>query len=294
VRVWVPGWGPDPRREVVTMYAAGGYFDAMGLPIVQGRRFTAGEQRGTPRAVIVNQPFAEEVFGGEALGRALRIGVQDGETVTAHDVMIVGVVPRPSVRRTDSLPMVFYPALLQPEPKLDLLVRFDGDPDGIAAAIRAIASGIDGRVPVERIATGEELRRLRNATEYTVAQTLSILGVLALLLAAGGLYGVVSYMVTLRQKEIGIRMALGAAGGSVLRLVVRQSIVPVLAGCALGAVGAVVAGTLIRSRLYGVSPMDPVAFGGAALLLLVTMLAASLIPARRASRVDPVTVLRQE
>jgi ABC-type antimicrobial peptide transport system permease subunit len=101
-------------------------------------------------------------------------------------------------------------------------------------------------------------------------------------------------MVTLRQKEIGIRKALGAAGGSVLRLVVRQSIVPVLVGCALGAVGAVIAGTLIRSHLYGVSPMDPVAFGGAALLLLLTMLVASLEPARRASRVDPITVLRQE
>jgi ABC-type antimicrobial peptide transport system permease subunit len=118
--------------------------------------------------------------------------------------------------------------------------------------------------------------------------------VLSLILASVGLCGVVSYMVTLRQKEIGIRMALGAASGSVLRLVTRQSIVPVLVGCALGGVGAVIVGSLIRSRLYGVSPMDPVAFGGATLLLVLTMLAASMVPAHRAAQIDPIKVLRQE
>jgi predicted lysophospholipase L1 biosynthesis ABC-type transport system permease subunit len=116
---------------------------------------------------------------------------------------------------------------------------------------------MDDRIPLQRIATGAEMRRARNEDRYTLAQTVSLLGILALVLAAAGLYGVVSYMVTMRQKEIGIRMALGAAGGSVLRLIVRQSIVPVLAGCVLGAVGAVAVGALIRSRLYGVSPVDP-------------------------------------
>jgi predicted permease len=294
IRVWVPGWGPDPRRGVVTMYAAGRYFEAMGIPILQGRGFTADEQRGTPRVAIVNQPFADEIFGGAALGHALRIGVQDAKETTTHDVMIVGVVPSPARRRTDSLPMVYYPVPLQPEPRLDLLVRVDGDPSGVGAAIRTIATGIDSRVPVERIVTGEELRRLRNSIEYNLAQTLSALGLLALVLAASGLYGVVSYMVTQRQKEIGIRMALGAGGASVLRLVLRQSLVPVMAGCVLGAIGAVTVAALIRSRLYGVSPMDPVAFGGATLLLLAVMMVASLAPARRASRVDPVEVLRQE
>jgi ABC-type antimicrobial peptide transport system permease subunit len=101
-------------------------------------------------------------------------------------------------------------------------------------------------------------------------------------------------MVTMRRKEIGIRMALGAAGGSVLRLVIRQSIVPVLAGCVLGATAAAIIAKVTRSQLYGVSPMDPIAFGGAMLLLLAVMIVASLAPARRASRVDPVEVLRTE
>ena len=153
---------------------------------------------------------------------------------------------------------------------------------------------MDPRLPIGQMATAEDLRRLRNARDYTLTQVVSILGLLALVLAAAGLYGVVSYMVTLRQKEIGIRMALGAEGPSVLRLVLRQSILPVLLGCVLGAAGAIVIGTLVRSRLYGVSSMDPVAFGGAILLLLLTMTIASLAPARRAARVDPIEVLRRE
>ena len=132
------------------------------------------------------------------------------------------------------------------------------------------------------------------AHDYTVAQTVSVLGVLALVLAAAGLYGVVSYRSTLRQKEIGIRMALGAERANVLRLVLRQSIVPVGVGCALGAAGAVATGSLVRSRLYGVSAMDPLAFGLAALVLLATMTLASLIPARRATQVNPIQVLRTE
>jgi predicted permease len=293
VRVRVPGAGSDPLRGVVTMYAAGKFFDTIGLPILQGRQFSPVERRGPPQTVIVNQPFADDVFGGNALGRVVRL-TAGSDTAAAVDAMIVGVVAAPPVRRTDILPMVFYPAPLTPQPALDLLVRFDGNSAGVTAAVRTIVSAMDDRIPLQRVATGAEMRRARNEQRYTLAQTVSILGVLALVLAAAGLYGVVSYMVTLRQKEIGIRMALGAAGGSVLRLIVRQSIVPVLAGCALGAVGAVIVGALIRSRLYGVSPMDPVAFGGAALLLLLTMLVASLIPARHASRVDPITVLRQE
>jgi ABC-type antimicrobial peptide transport system permease subunit len=209
--------------------------------------------------------------------------------------MIVGIVAASSNRPLFSrLPNVFYPAPLLHEPALDLLVRFEGDADGMASAVRTIVSGMDARLPLGQIATGEDLRRARHASSYTIAQTISALGVLALILAAGGLYGVVSYMVMLRQKEIGIRIALGADRATVLSLVLRQAIVPVVLGCALGAAGAVATGSLVRSRLYGVSAMDPVAFGGAALVLLGTMVLASLVPARRAARVDPVEVLRRE
>lgn len=300
---FIMDWGPTVRipgvaeapSGLVTSYATGDVFEAMNLALQQGRTFTAEDQRAPARTVVVNEEFARRAFGGDAIGRVLTItDEREGADPAIAEAMIVGVVAAPESRPLFRLPMVFYPAPLTHEPALDLLVRFEGGAEGMAAAVRTIVSSLDSRLPIGRIATGEEHRRLRKAGDYMVAQTVSILGLLALALAAAGLYGVVSYMVTVRQKEIGIRMALGAAGGSVLRLIARQAIVPVLAGCVLGAAGAVIVGSLVRSRLYGVSPMDPVAFGGAALLLMLTMLVASLGPARRASRVDPITVLRRE
>ena len=288
MRVTINGQPEDPRDRSLVSYTTAGFFETMGLQIGQGRTFAAEEHRRPSRAVIVNEAFAKK-FGGKALGRVVEL-VSDGpEGVrTTTEAMIVGVIaPEPGRPIFSRLPNVFYPAPHLHQPALDLLVRFDGHADGIAAAVRTVVSGMDARLPIAQIATGEELRRQRHMADFTVAKTVSVLGVLALLLAAAGLYGVVSYAVTLRQKEIGIRMALGAESPSVLRLVLRQSLIPVVIGCVLGGAGAVAAGFLIRSRLHGVSPMDPIAFGGAALLLLVTMTAASLAPARRAARVDP-------
>jgi putative ABC transport system permease protein len=295
VRVSVDGQPEDPRDRSLVTYATAGFFETMGTHIVQGRTFTTAEQRPPVRAVIVNEAFTKKL-GGEALGRVVQLSADgpDGHK-TITDAMIVGVVAASPGRPLFSrLPNVFYPAPVIHEPALDLLVRFDGDADGITTAVRTIVSGMDGRLPLGQIATGEDLRRRRHASDYAIAQTVSAFGGLALFLAAAGLYGVVSYMVMLRQREIGIRMALGAARATVLYLVLRQALVPVALGCVLGAAGAVATGSLVRSRLYGVSAMDPVAFGGAALLLVVTMVVASLAPARRAARVDPIEVLRTE
>jgi putative ABC transport system permease protein len=293
-QVAVPG-RPDVLRRIVTTYATAGIFETVGLPVLQGRTFSAEEHRRPPRAVVVNEAFAQSVFGGDALGRVVTLTERNGGDIAAVvEAMVVGVVATARERPMFSLPMVYYPAPLTHEPALDVFVRFEGSADAIGAALRTIVSTQDARIPVGQIITGEELRRRRNLQDYTQAQVLSILGVVALVLAAAGLYGVASYMVMLRQKEIGIRMALGAQEGSVLRLVIRQSMAPVLAGCVLGAAGAVIVGSLVRSRLYGVSPMDPAAFGGAALLLIATMIVASFAPARRASRVDPIEVLRAD
>lgn len=293
--VSVNGQPEDPGDRSLLTYATADFFDAMGLRIIQGRTFTSEEQRPPVRAVVVNETFIKKL-GSEALGRVVQLSEDSGDGApTTTDAMIVGVVAAsPSRPLFSRISNVYYPAPLIHDPALDLLVRFDGDAEGIAAAVRTIVSGMDARLPLGEIATGEDLRRRRHTQESTIAQTVGALGLVALMLTAAGLYGVVSYMVTLRQKEIGIRMALGAERATVLRLVLRQSIVPVAVGCALGAIGAVAAGLLVRSRLYGVSAMDPAAFGGAALLLLVTMVVASLSPARRASRVDPIDVLRTE
>ena len=295
VRISIGGRPEDPRDRSLVSYATAGFFETMGLRIGQGRTFTPEEHRRPSRAVIVNEAFAKK-FGGDALGRVVDL-VSDGPegVKTTAEAMIVGVIAaEPGRPMFSRLPSVFYPAPQLHQPALDLLIRFDGDADGIAAAVRTIVAGMDARLPIAQIATGEDLRRQRHMADYTVAKTVSVLGVLALILAAAGLYGVVSYAVTLRQKEIGIRMALGAEGPSVLRLVLGQSLVPVVLGCLLGGAGAMAVGSLVRSRLYGVSAMDPTAFGGAALLLLITMTVASLVPARRAARVDPIQVLRTE
>lgn len=300
----VSSWGPEVSvpgqservRGALSTYTTADFFETMGLQFAEGRTFMRDEHRGPARVVIVNQNFVKRAFGENALGRVVTLtsAGENGER-NAVDAMVVGVIADPPGRPLFSgLPNVFYPAPDGPRPALDLAVRFEGDAKGVTSAIRTIVSGMEPSLPLEDIRTGEELRRLRNASQYTLTQVVALLGILALALAAAGLYGVVSYMVTLRQKEIGIRMALGAAGGSVLRLVLRQSLVPVLTGCVLGALSAAFVAKVTRSQYYGVSPLDPVAFAGATLLLLVVMIVASLAPARRAARVDPVEVLRQE
>ena len=295
VEVSLPGQ-PERVRGVMPTFATADFFETMGLDFVEGRTFMRDEHRRPPRVVVVNQDFVKRAFGENPLGRVVTLTTvgEKGER-TSVDAMVVGVIANPPGRPIFSqVPNVFFPAPAGPRPALDLAVRFEGDANGVASAIRTIVSGIEPRLPLDPVRTGEELRRLRNSRQYTLAQVVSLLGILSLALAAAGLYGVVSYMVTLRQKEIGIRMALGAATGSVLRLVLRQSIVPVLAGCVLGAIGAAIIAKVTRAQLYGVSPLDPFAFGGATLVLLVVMIMASLAPARRASRVDPVVVLRRE
>ena len=301
---WVSNWGvhigingvpESPRGRSLVTYATAGFFDAMGLRISHGRTFTGAEQRGPTAAVIVNEAFARKI-GGEALGRVIQLFVdaEDGKR-TVTDAMIVGILAATPNRPIFSrLPHVFHSVPLVHAPAVDLVLRVERDGEGIAAAVRTIVSAMEPRLPLADVATGEDLRRRRHASEYRIASTVSMLGGLALILAAAGLYGVVSYMVTMRQREIGIRMALGARRATVLRLILRQSIVPVTWGCVLGAAGAATAASLIRSRLYGVSAMDPVAFGGAALLLVATMIVAAVVPARRAARVNPIEVLRAE
>jgi predicted permease len=295
LEVSVPGQ-PGRVKGPLSTYATSDFFDAMGLTFVEGRTFATEEHHRPPRVVVVNQEFVKRAFGDNPLGRLVTLTAsgEHGEK-TSVDAMVVGVIENPPGRPIFTrLPNVFFPAPLGPRSALDLAVRFEGDAKAVAAGIRTVVSGMEPRLPLDRITTGEELRRLRNAPQYTLTQVVSLLGVLSLALAAAGLYGVVSYMVTLRQKEIGIRMALGAESGSVLRLVVRQSLIPVVAGCVLGTLGAGIVAKVTRSQLYGVLPMDPVAFGGAALLLLLTMIAASLAPATRASRLNPVDTLRAE
>jgi putative ABC transport system permease protein len=293
-RVWLPGDAPSAPRAQLGAYTAGDPFRASGLPVIAGRTFTADEQRGRPRVAVVNQAFAKKFLGGNVTGRTFRLARGDQGYAASAEVTVVGIVSD-VWDRWKTVAAVYYPVPLGEERALTLFVRFDKSPGGgVEATLREVVRQIDPRVPVAKLVSANDLRDERLARRRWLARCLAGFGVLSLVLAAGGLYGVVSYIVTMRTHEIGVRMALGAEPHDVLRMIVTQALTPAAIGATLGAAGAGALGALVRSKLYGASPVDPVAFGGAVALLLTTMAIASLGPARRAARVDPMIVLREE
>jgi hypothetical protein len=190
--------------------------------------------------------------------------------------------------------MLYTPSPVVESPARWLYVRFDDSGRFSLGALRNAVREIDYRVPIRQAATLAERRARTEEEPALIANGVAALGVFALALAAGGLYGVVSCVVALRRREIGVRLALGATPRSVVQLVVRQGLVPAVAGAAIGAGGAAAIGAIVRSRLYGAAPVDPLAFAGAAALLIATMVVASILPARQAAHVDPMIVLRED
>jgi hypothetical protein len=300
--VWMPGQPPAEGRSELSLYAGGDLIGVLGLPILEGRNFNETDRASALRTVIVNKPFADRFPGGQALGRIFRVAASGAvhpskdPTIYAkgHDVVVVGVAGVPAVKRIDSLPAIFHPVPLRPHRKLELFLTTSGDGTAAVTALRARIAAIEPRLPLEQIATLHAMNTSRESPRAWIAFFVAALGTLALILSAFGLFGVVSYMITMRQREIGIRMALGAARRSVIALVLRQSLRPALIGCVVGAAGAVAAASIIRSRMYGASAFDPAATLGAAALVMTTLLVATLVPARRAASVDPAITLRHD
>jgi ABC-type antimicrobial peptide transport system permease subunit len=189
---------------------------------------------------------------------------------------------------------VYYAAPLTYQSARALYIRLDRTGTFNLAALQAAVREVDARVPIAQVSTLADTRSEKDREVKMMTRAAGLLGILALVLAAGGLYSVVSYIVSLRRQEVGIRIALGADARSIIGMIVRQALIPTLIGAGIGAACAAAAGTLIRSRLYGASPVDPMTFGAATLLMLAAMVVASWIPARHAGRVDPISVLRQE
>ena len=294
LKVWLPTHRPDKPGSALAMYSGGDLFGALELPIAAGRAFRPEEHTGLSRAVLVNQPFADRYLAPQALGQTIQIGGTRSTFSDAQTAVVVGVVQPPSVKRTDSMPMIYYPAPVENMPARTLYIRFDRPAADAIPLLHAAIRELHPDVPRPRILTAEQQRWERQKSNQFLAASVSLLGVLALLLAAGGLYGVVAFVVTMRSHEIAVRMALGAQSASVVGMVVRQALTPAAIGAAVGAFGAAAVGLIVRSRLYGASPMDPAAFAGATALLIGVLLMASIVPARRAARIDPITVLRQE
>ena len=293
LRVWLPNHKPDAPGSTLAMYSGGDLLGALEMKVTAGRTFRPGEHRGPVRSIIVNQAFADRFLASRALGHALRVGATR-DFSASHAAVVVGVVQPPSVARNDRQPMIYYPVPLGSITNRTLYVRFDRPAADSVPLLHAAIREIHADVPRPLISTAEEGRWQRNESNQFLAAAVSGLGVLALFLAGGGLYGVVAFIVSFRRQEIAIRMALGAQAGAVTLMVVRQVLSPAVLGAAVGALAAAATGMIVRSRLYGASPLDPGAFVGATSLLMLVLVVAAVIPASRAARVNPVDALRTE
>ncbi len=268
-----------------------GFFKTLGIELLRGRDFTAADRAGTQTVAMVNQAMAERFWPGEdAIGR--RFSYYGEEEVWE----VVGVVATSKYLNVGEDPQAqaYVPRLQDYNPAITLVVSTAGDPAQALETVRGEIQALDPALPITNpqtfaTAVGQALWAPRMA-----AILLGVMGGLALLLASIGIYGVMAYTVSQRRHEIGIRMAMGARGADVLKLVLGQGMILVAAGLALGLGVAVLAGRRIAPLLYGVSPTDVETFAVTSAVLAAVALVATLIPARRASSVDPVSVLRRE
>ncbi len=283
--------GNEPSTDVRVVDE--NYFNTLRIPVTSGRNFTSQEATTDSHTIIINEALARKYFPGEnPVGRRIKVVMMENPPWNE----IVGVVGdvRYDKLNGESFPMVYWthPQLTYSE--MTFVIRTDGDPLALAASARGVIQSIDPNQPVADVRTmeswiGESVSRMRFGTLL-----LTVFALVALLLSAVGVYGVMAYTVTQRHHEIGIRIALGAQTRDVLSMVVRQGMLITLAGIGLGLLGGLALTRVISAQLFGVSATDPLTFGGVSLLLIVVALLACYIPARRATKVDPMVALRYE
>ncbi|MFN0122120.1 MAG: ADOP family duplicated permease [Blastocatellia bacterium] len=287
---------PGQRGEADYRVASGGYFAAMKIPLLRGRVFNHEDTVNSPHAAVISQSLAQRYWPDQdPIGQRIQFGNMDTDKRLLHIVGVVGDVRDTLEARPE--PMVYACSLQRPQwwqvSRLSIIVRAQNDPAALTPALRATGNQLRADVPLS-------FRTLEQVFSSSLSQRrfslvlFAIFGVIALLIAAIGLYGVMSFAVAERRQEIGIRMALGAQARDVLRLVIGQGVKLVLAGIALGAAGSYFATRWVRAMLYEVSATDPLTFAAISLLLLVVALVACWIPARRATKVDPMIALRSE
>ncbi|HMV82599.1 MAG TPA: ABC transporter permease [Blastocatellia bacterium] len=266
-----------------------GYFRMMDIPVLQGRAFNESDGADAPRVAIVNQAFVQRFLPGEnPLGRRLSGG---NEWVT-----VVGVVGdiRQSGLDQETAPHVYAPYLQLPAGRSGILLRTSVDPLSLAATVQKQVNAVDPDLPIYNLHAMDELIADSMAGRRLNLVLLTVFALTALALAAVGIYGVISYSVSQRAREIGIRLAIGAQRADVLKLIVRQGMIPVAIGMAAGIAGALALARVVATLLVGISANDPITFAAIVILLATVALPACFIPARRATKVDPIIVLRAE
>ena len=296
-RITVPGYAPAQGESMIFNVngLAPNFFTALEFPLVLGRDFTDRDTATSPRVAVVSQSFARKFFGDEnPVGR--RFGVSTYPAPGFGDVEIIGVAhdaKYTGLRETS--PSIYYvPATQMVDGTANYVVRAAADPASVSAAIRTAVSEIDPLLPVTNLRTHEEQIERMSSQERLFARLSGFFGAVALTLACVGIYGLMSYQVLRRTGEIGLRMALGALPAQVLRMILLESLGLVALGVVLGVAAACAASRLVAAMLFGLSPTDPITYGAVAFLLVAVALLASLLPARRASKIDPMVALHAE
>jgi len=286
---------PDEDTHVFRNSVGPDYFATMGIPLLAGREFRAGDAADAPKAVIINEKMAQKYFAGRS---PVGMHIAWGSGSSVHpDIEVVGVVQnsKHDDLRDEIHPFVYQPYAQDPDPgHATFYVRTNQDPTALAETLRKTVQSYDSNLPVFDVMTLQEQADESVYSDRLLTFFSLCLGMLAALLAAIGLYGVLAYMVARRTREIGIRMAVGATQKNVAWLVLREVLRMSGIGLAIGLVAAFGLGTLIQSQLYGVKASDPLVFVAAAALLAGTAFLAGWLPARRAANVDPMVALRYE
>lgn len=295
-RPFIEGHASPGKREYVYVNQIGANFLAtMGIPLAQGRGLSPQDTHGAPKVALINQTLARRYFPNEnPLGK--RLGFEDASH--SGELEIVGITQdaQYSNLRDGVPPTVYLPYLQAPAGvgAMNFVVRTAGDPQALLPAIRETLRALDKNLPLVEVKTQEQQTGEALAQERLFASLSSLFGVLALLLACLGLYGLMSYSVARRTNELGIRLALGARPRDVLWLILREALLLVSVGVALGLPAALGASRWVESLLFGLKPTDPITLTLATLLMLTVAAVAGYLPARRAARVDPLQALREE
>jgi predicted permease len=290
------GREPPPEQEghtLQTFDVGAGYFATMGTVLLRGREFAASDREGAAPVAIINQTMADQFWPGQdAVGRRLF----EGKPGKGDSYEIVGVVENGKYRTLGehSRPVVFRSRFQHPRPRSTFVAHVRGDSQAALGAIREVTRSLDSRLSLSRLETLVRHLALALFPARATGLLFSVFGLVGLLLAVSGLFGVIAYSVSQRTREIGVRVALGASRRNVVRMVLGQGLKLAGLGIGAGLVAALAATRLLRGLLYGVSPLDPATFVAVPLLLVTVSMLACLLPARRAARVDPMEALRHE
>ena len=291
-----PYWPENARPAGNTVSAASirmatpGYFATLGVPLLAGREFADRDNADAPRVVIVNQTLARSTWGTESpVGRSLVLDYQRGP----YPYEVVGVVSDArDGPRSEPVPEIFIPHAQNPYLVMNVIARTRMDPVAVAQTARANALRVDPDQPVHSVTTMDQLLGDAVQLDRFAMLLITLFAVGGLITAAGGVYALLAYTVVQRRREIALRMALGASPRRVARSIVMESLVLAVAGGAIGIVGAAASGRFARTLLFGVAPQDPLTIATAVAVLLVVVVSASWLPARRAALIDPVRAMR--